>query len=446
MNLRRAARLSLLDFCQYTYPGYEAAAHLVQLCEALEQVESGAIKRLMVNMPPRHGKSLTTSQLFPAWLLGRNPDWRLIVASYAFGLAASFSRRVRNLIDDSRYQHVFPGVQLAQDYRSTNAWDVRRHRGGMIAAGTRGGITGHGANVLIIDDPIKDVEEANSPAMREKVWEWYTATAYTRLAPDARVVLVQTRWHKDDLGGRILATKLSEYERVPWTVIRMPAINEAGEALWPAKYPLPALLDIKGTMAEVMWLALYQNDPILRTGALFRRQWFPIMDAAPATGRTVRYWDLAATEQQGKADPDWTVGAKLLFNDGVWTILDIVRARETPLQVEKLVVQTAQLDGRATTIVMEQEPGASGVGAIARYRQLLAGYTFRGHRPELAKAQRWGPLSTQAESGNIRLVKGAWNQAYLEELELAPNGAHDDMIDATTGAFEALTNWGIGFG
>ena len=237
---RELARRYLSDFCGYVYRGYPQASHLAVLHRHLQQVERyiatggrEGIGRLMVNMPPRHWKSTTTSVLFPGWVLGRNPDVRAIVTSYNGSLAFGFSRRTRNLLQDTPFSNLFGGqrstqapVELSEDSRSVEAWDIEGHRGGMAAAGVGGGLTGKGADLLIVDDPHKDRAESESQAKREAVWEWWTSTARTRLERGAAVVVIQTRWHLDDLSGRLLQQMANDPEADQWVVLSLPAVAE----------------------------------------------------------------------------------------------------------------------------------------------------------------------------------------------------------------------------
>lgn len=263
------ARLNLLDFCQLTFPGYQRADHLVRLAEKLEAVERGDITRLMVFMPPRHGKSELCSIRFPAWYIGRNPNNSVILASYAASLAQKFSKRIRNLADTAPYRLAFPGVALAQDSRSAQQWNIAGKQGGLRAAGVGGGITGHGAHLLLIDDPVKSVREAESTYFRQALWDWYSHDAFTRLEDNGCVCLTMTRWHKDDLAGRLL--QASEEE---WEILKLPAWDEAYErSLWPAKYPPAAMTEIKRSVGTRAWLALYQQEPAAPEGTLIKRDW-----------------------------------------------------------------------------------------------------------------------------------------------------------------------------
>lgn len=397
---------------------------------------------LIVEMPPRHGKSELCSHYFPVWFLDLWPNKRVMFASYEADFAASWGRKVRNTIQEHQDKL---RVRLADDSTKAARWDTTQG-GGMVTAGVGGPITGRGADLLIIDDPVKNAEEANSPTYRQKVWEWWTSTARTRLEPGGVVVLVMTRWHVDDLAGRIIQNMEAEGEK--WKVIRFPAIAEEedelgrkpGEALWPERYDEQALDRIRRSVGSYVWSALYQQDPKNREGGMFRREWFKIVDDYPADCRKVRYWDLAATKPKQSSDPDYTAGALVGEKNGIYYIIDIRRARETPANVERLIRLTAELDGPTVDIYMEQEPGSSGVSTIDHYaREVLKGFAFRGHRVTGPKELRANPLSAAAEAGNVMLVRGPWIQDFLDEAEAFPHGAHDDQVDAVSGAFEMLT-------
>ncbi len=415
------------------------------LSEALVEAVAGRSPRLLVTMPPRHGKSELISHYAPIWYLNKYPERRVMLASYEADFAASWGRKVRNTIVQNE---AILQVRIAGDSAAANRWDTTAG-GGMVTAGVGGPLTGRGANLLIVDDPVKNAEEAASQVYREKTWDWWASTAYTRLEPGGAAVVVMTRWHEDDLAGRLLRESEQGGER--WTSLRLPALAEAGdplgrepgEALWPYRYDEAALERIQQAVGSRVWSALYQQSPHPTEGAMFQRAWFPIVDAAPADCRRVRYWDLAATEARAGSDPDWTAGCLLAKKDGIYYVQDMRRIRGTPLQVEALIRQTAELDGRATHIWMEQEPGSSGVNTIDHYtRRVLAGYVFRGNRTTGSKTERAAPLASQAEAGNVRLVRGPWVGAFLDELESFPLGAHDDQVDACSGAFERLLGGG----
>jgi len=292
----RQARKSLLSFTEYTNPAYRGANHHRLIADKLEAVERGEIDRLMIFMPPRHGKSELASKRFPAWCLGRQPKRQIIAASYNSDLANDFGRNVRNIVAEPEFGQVFPNVGLAPDSQAANRMNTN-HGGTYVAAGVGTAVTGRGADIALIDDPFKDREEADSERRRDVVWDWYRSTLFTRLMPGGAVVLIQTRWHEDDLAGRLL-----EAEGDQWEVLDLPAINKAGEALWPEWYDLKALNRIKDTIGQREWSALYQQQPQPDDGTYFQRAWFKEWDKLP----DVHYYgtsDYAVTDGGG----DYTV-------------------------------------------------------------------------------------------------------------------------------------------
>lgn len=457
------ARRFMLDFVLATYPGYLAGWFHRTLCEALEHfladVEARLSPRLMIFAPPRHGKSEIVSRRFPAWGLGRNPDLGFISASHSFPLAKRMNRDCQRIIDHPVYAQIFPGTMInsrnvrndATDgdskgaLRNTEEFEVIGRRGGYRCAGVGGGISGFGADILIVDDPFRNRKDADSRNVRETVWDWFTQDAMTRLAPGGGVLLMHTRWHMDDLAGRLL-TKAKEGESEDWKVISYPAIAEhdephrkAGEALHPERYDEASLARRKAAMGTRGWMSLYQQSPIATEGALFRREWFGIVDVAPKCASIVRHWDRAATEKKSTSDPDWTAGVKIgRTRDGQLFILDVVRFRGSPLDVRRRMLNVAQQDGRHVRISIEQEPGAAGVADAADTVRHLAGFDVRISKTSTSKELRASPLSAQAEAGNVRVVRGLWNAAFLDEIEQFPGGRFDDQVDAAAGAFECL--------
>jgi predicted phage terminase large subunit-like protein len=245
--------------------------HIKRIASALQQVERGAIKRLMISCPPRHGKSMLTSEMFPAWYFGRNPEKNIIFATYGQDFAEEFGRKVRNHITDPLYNMIFPTTMLADDSAAAKKFSTTRG-GSYYAVGMGAAITGRGAHCLIIDDPIKNHEEADSSLIRQRIKDWYSSTAYTRLEPDGAIIIIQTRWHNDDLSGWLLHEK-----KEPWHVISLPAItrNEQGieQALWPERYSIENLTNIRNTVSSRDWAALYMQTPILDGGNVFKEAW-----------------------------------------------------------------------------------------------------------------------------------------------------------------------------
>ena len=275
------ARNSLAVFSVLTNPKYAINWHHRAIMEKLEAVERGEIKRLILTMPPRHGKSQLASINFPAWYLGKNPDKEIIIASYNSDLAQDFGGKTRELVSDPIYQNIF-GTNLRSDEKSKSKWRLKEG-GTYTAVGVGGAITGRGANVFIIDDPLKNREEANSLLIRDKQWEWYTSTAYTRLEKDAAIILILTRWSYDDLAGRLLEAQEEGAEE--WELVTFPAVatepekhRKIGDPLWEDKYDKAALENIKTTVGLMDWAALYQQTPIISETQEFKQEYFRYFD------------------------------------------------------------------------------------------------------------------------------------------------------------------------
>ncbi len=436
-----AVRLSLEEWANRVLApiGLSPAAHHKFLIAELEAISRGDADRLMVLMPPGSAKSTYASVLFPAWWFARHPASSVIAASHTADLASYFGRQVRNLI--AEYSTDL-GYGLANDNRSAARWQTTR-RGTYFAAGVRGPITGRRADLVIIDDPVKSNAEADSATFRDNVWNWYRADLVTRLKPGGRVVLIMTRWHEDDLGGRLLAQNEGE-----WRLVRFPALAEAndplgrgiGDPLWPEWEDAAALARKREMVGDRVWSSLFQQSPRPSGGGLFRVKDIAILEEVPAnTERIVRAWDLAATAQYGGNDPDWTVGLKLQRDAfGRFAVLDIVRLRGSPGMIDDAIVRTAALDGRNVTIGLPEDPGAGGKYMVSHITSRLAGYRVASSREAGNKISRAGPVAAQAEAGNLGICHASWNRCFLEELGGFPYAKKDDQVDALSRAFAML--------
>lgn len=292
-------------------------------------------------------------------------------------------------------------------------------------------------NCLLIDDPVKNRQEANSEVMRNAVWDWYTSTAYTRLEDAGAVVVVMTRWHDNDLMGRILAAEAAGDTTEGWHIVHMPAVDDEGRALWPEKYDSAALDNIRQTIGEYDWSALYMGTPTPREGAFFKVSEVRIVDALPAALPMVRAWDVAATPGDG----DYTAGALMAGPDadGRFYVADMVRGQWDTDERNRTMRQTADLDGTGVRVLVPQDPGSAGVDASRAFVRLLSGYSVEAVRVTGEKALRADPLSSQVNAGNVCMVRGAWNRATLDEMRSFPLGRNDDQVDALADAFNALT-------
>lgn len=454
----RAARGSLLDFIRYTMPDYQVNWHHRVVCREIDRWVAGDITRLMLFMPPRYGKSEAGSRRLPAYIMGRFPDASIIATSYSADLAGRMNRDVQRIMDDDLYRAVFPNTSLYGKnirtvasgtwLRNSEIFEVVGHKGVYRSAGVGGGITGMGGQFIVIDDPIKNQEEADSETYREKIWDWYTSTLYTRLEKNGRILLILTRWHEDDLAGRLLSLAESDPAADQWHVVTFPAICEheqnaddprkIGEPLWPEKYDLKAIDTIKASVGSRVWNALYQQRPSPPDGGMFKRQWFEIVDVAPFYAQRVRYWDKAGSEGKN----DYTCGTLFVRDThNQFFVEDVVRGQWSSLERESIIKQTAVLDDTKYGMVevwQEQEPGSGGKESAESTVRNLAGHIIHTERVTGSKATRALPFAAQAEARNVKLVRGAWNAAYIEELASFPFGTHDDQVDASSGAFNKL--------
>jgi len=443
------ARRSLVRFTSYTLPGYEVNWHHRVVGSYLDRVLAGEIRRLMVFMPPQNGKSELVSRRFPAYALGKNPDLRIVATSYSASLACDMSRDVMRIMETDAYASLFPETRLPTqadtETRTAMHFEIVGRRGYYRAAGVGGGITGKTANIGIIDDPVKNRDDAESEAYRKSVWGWYTSTFYSRLFGDTGAIIIcLTRWHEDDLAGRLLKMMREEPGADQWTVLNFPALAEAqrhpddprevGEPLWPSKYPIAELQRRQIVSGEYDWSALYQQRPSPPGGAMFKRHWFQPVDAVPAQARRVRGWDKAGSNASG----DWTAGVKVAEHGGIYYIEDVKRDRLSSGARNRMILQAAHEDGSACHIRLEQEPGSGGKESAEISVRELAGFVVRAKPSTTDKVSRARPLASQAEAGNVRLVKGPWNRAFLDEMTAFPFGEFDDQVDGASSAFNEL--------
>lgn len=453
------ASQSLLAFTLYTNPDYEVNWHHRVVSEALDRVLSGKTRRLMIFEPPQNGKSEQVSRRFPAYALGRNPDLRIIACSYSDSLAQNMSRDVQQIMATREYQETFPETRLASskdiEKRTQGQFDVVGRRGYYIATGIQGSITGKTLDIGIVDDPIKNRAEAESEVFRDRVWEQYkTAFATRQFGENAAIIICLTRWHEDDLAGRLLKLASENPDADQWEVLSFPAIAEETDAyrkkgapLWESKYPLRELKKRRAGLGEYDWAAMYQQRPAPSGGGLFKEEWFAgrTLDVAPSLMRVARGWDTAGTEGGG----DWTCGVKIgeefvadhkgvKHSTGRFIVLDVVRKQLGPDGVDKLMQTTAANDGAQCAQREEREGGSAGLAVIAARTKTLKGKNYAGVPISGSKITRSKPFRAQCEAGNVYLLRGPWNAAYIAELCSFPTGKHDDQVDGSSCAFNAV--------
>lgn len=442
---RQLAKEHLLPFVLRFNESYLPGWVHKDICEKLEwfsaAVAAKQSPRLMISMPPRSGKSELASRMFPAWHLGRYPSHEFIACSYGSDLANGFSRKVRDVVKDAAYQAVFPGTQINKDNQSVESWSTTAN-GNYAAAGVGGPITGKGAMILCIDDPIKNQEDAESATKREAVWDWYTSTAYTRLAPGGGVLVMMTRWHDDDLSGRLLR-KMAEGDGDEWVVVEYPAqavhdelFRKTGEALHPERYDNDALERIKRTVGPRVWNALYQQNPTPEEGEYFNKsmfQWYGPQDI-PDYSELNFYtaWDFAIGE---KEQNDYSVGITVGVDQFDRTfVVDIQRGRWGTLELVDKVLEVYKTWRPAITglerghIEMTLRPF---LDKRIREERLTSFYIEElkpGTRDKIARARS---IQGRMQQGLVFFRKHCnVTMQLVAEMMRFPNGVNDDGVDA----------------
>ena len=451
--LRSLARKCLADFALYTDPLYRLNWHHALLCEHLDRFVAKEITRLMVFMPPRHGKSELVSRKLPAFIFGKNPDASIIATSYSADLAGRMNRDVQRIIDSECYREVFPDTMLygrnirsvagGSYLRNSDIFEVVNHRGSYRSAGVGGGITGMGGDYIIIDDPIKNREEANSLTYRNKLWDWYASTLYTRLEKGAAVLVTLTRWHEDDLAGRLIqAAKMPDGD--DWVTISLPAIREdgpcnydrreMGEPLWGDKYDSDRLSNIRATIGGYEWNALYQQRPAPQEGAMFKREWWQRWKDMPGDlFDFLQSWDCTFKD---KATSDFVVGqvwARSRKNPANRYLLDQVRARMTFTETVQAIRELSEKWPKTTRKLIEDK--ANGTAVIDVLKKEIPGLV--PVEPRGGKVVRAHAVTAVVEAGNVFIPvarEAPWVDDFVEELASFPSGTHDDQVDAMSQA------------
>lgn len=388
----------------------------------------------MVFMPPRHGKSEKASKRFPSWYLGRHPNRQVIAASYNSDLATDFGREVRNIMASAEYADVFPETRLRQDSRAADRMNTEQG-GAYFAVGVGTATTGRGAHLALIDDPFKDRQDADSELQRERVWSWYRSTFYTRLMPGGAIVLIQTRWHEDDLAGRLLEQDGRIEDGGQWTVVELPAINDAGEALWPEWYDIPALRRIEGTIGPREFSALFQQKPQPDDGTYFLREWFKRWSSLP-TLHKYGTSDYATKDGSG----DYTVHHIWgVDSQGDLYLVDRWRGQTTSdVWIERqcdLVELHRPLAwfGEAGPIYRAIEPALQRRMRERKVAVRMEPLASISDKPTSARG-----FQSRAATGRVYLPDTAEGEAVLDELLRFPAGKYDDEVDACSKIGRAL--------
>lgn len=428
---------SLIGFAKANWQGYAAAPHHRLIAESLRNVARGRCKRLMIFMPPRHGKSMLASEFFPAWYLGRNPGHQVIAATYAQGLADDFGRKVRNLVAGEVFEESFPACALSGDSQAANRFHTSQG-GAYFAVGAGGPITGRGAHLLLVDDPIKGREDAESTTMRQRLKDWYTSVARTRLMPGGAIVVIQTRWHEDDLAGWLLR----EHAHEIWEVLNLPALAEKsdplgraeGAPLWPNAYPLDELETIKRSIGSRDWAALYQQRPAPAEGGLVKVGWFKRFSAPPDKPRRIlQSWDTGLKAAEVNDPSVCTTWAE---TDTGFYLLDVLRARLEYPALRK-AVEAQALRWKPTSILVEDKASGQSIVQDIRHSTRLPVIPVE---PKGDKVVRLMAVSALIEAGRVHLPEFAsWLPDFEGEVASFPNATHDDQVDSMTQALDYMS-------
>jgi predicted phage terminase large subunit-like protein len=436
ITARDQATSSFLSFCRYVWPEMIVGAHHKKIAAALDRVVSGECKRLMIAMPPRHGKSQMGSYLFPAYLMGKKPDSKLIVGSHTAELAQRFGRMIRNLVADERYKELFPDFLLSADSKAAGRWDTS-HGGEAFFIGKGGAMTGRGGNVVILDD-ILDEQDALSNTAMENTWEWYQSGPRQRLQPNGAIIVINTRWKTDDLSGRLLKLQ-GAIKSDKWEVLEFPAILPSGGPLWPEYWKLEELEAVKHTIGLQKWNAQWQQTPTADEGAILKREWWQRWksEEPPLVEYIIQSYDTAYSKKEtadysvittwGVFVPDIDSGPNIILLDvkkGRWDFPELKRiARE---EYKNWNPDNVLIEAKATGITLQQELRRVGIPVTM--------YSPGGRRAGQDKVSRANSIAPILESGMVWAPETEWADELIEECAAFPNGDHDDMVDSTTQA------------
>lgn len=442
-----------------SYGRWMAAAHLVYVLDRLVEIiyserPNKERRFIYVHLPVRHGKTEAISRILPAWYLGLNPTKMVMNLTYGDDDAKQHGRIARNYLQE--FGPELFGVKVARDSSAADEWHIEKFGGMMLSSGWDGRITGKGMDLGIIDDPFKNPEDA-SKAKLQALWDRWTGTIRSRIMPGGTCIIIHSRHAEDDLAGRMMEAAEKGGQEIE--VISFPALAECpddedpnvwrdvlgrkeGDALWEDFWPRTLLEDIRrdslASDGGLNWESQYQGSPIIRSGGLFdEEKWqkIPAMPPDISVVETVRAWDLAASAGKG----DWTVGAKLArLANGKTVVMDVIRRRLHPGDVETLVVSTAQMDGRDVKIRMERERNGAGKTVTARFATLLTGYDFSDEIATGDKDTRARNFAASQYGNNIYLIQADWNAEYIKEMTAGTKGKHDDQIDASSLAFNSM--------
>lgn len=433
LELQEKASDKFLDFCRYVWPEMLVGEHHRIIAEALDRVIAGKCKRLMIAMPPRHGKSQMGSYLFPAYLMGRDPRSKLIVASHTAELAQRFGRMIRNLMEEDKYKELFPNMLLSVDSKAAGRWNTQQG-GEAFFIGKGGAMTGRGGDVIILDD-ILDEQDAMSDTAMENTWEWYTSGPRQRLQPNGAIVVINTRWKTDDLSGRLLKMH-GQVKSDQWELLEFPAILPSGGSLWPGFWPIDELEKVKMSIGLKKWNAQWQQQPTNDDGAVLKRNWWKRWkhDEPPECSYVIQTYDTAYSKKEtadysvistwGVFVPSADSGPNLILlsvKRGRWDFPELKRVAKDEYRYWN--PDNVLIEAKATGTPLQQELRKMGIPVTM--------YSPGGRRSGQDKISRANAVAPILESGMIWYPEQQdWAEEMVEECAAFPNGSHDDQVDA----------------
>jgi predicted phage terminase large subunit-like protein len=431
------ARTHFIDFVKYVWPAAILGEHHRIMADAFDRIANGTLKRLIVNMPPRHTKSEFASYLLPAFLMGRDPRTKAIEATHNGELAVRFGRKVRDLMDTDVYKEIFPGVLLKQDSKAAGRWDTNKG-GEYFAVGVGGAMTGRGADVLVIDDPHSE-QDAMSDLALDNAWEWYSSGPRTRLQPGGAIVVVMTRWGTKDLTARLLKSQQGK-NADQWEVIEFPAILPSGRALWPEFWKLEELEGVRASLSVQKWNAMYQQRPTADEGAILKREWWRVWQQSepPSVEYIIQSYDTAYSKKE-TADfsviTTWGVFYPTMDDGPNIILLAVKRGRWDFPELKRVAIaeykywnpDNVLIEAKATGTTLQQELRRVGIPVTM--------YAPGGRRAGQDKVSRANAVAPILEAGMVWAPDEHWAEELVEECAAFPNGDNDDQVDSTVQAW-----------
>jgi predicted phage terminase large subunit-like protein len=423
-----------LPFVKTIWHEFIEGTHHRLIADKLERIAKGELKRLIVNMPPRHTKSEFASFLFPAWMIGRRPDMKIIQATHTTELAVNFGRKVKNLLETDEYKDVFPDTALAVDSKASGRWNT--NKGGMYyAVGVGSNLAGRGADLLIIDDPHSE-QTAMSASGFDSAWEWYTGGPRQRLQPGGAIVLVQTRWSEKDLTGQLVRAQMKDNKADQWEVLELPAIMPSGKSCWPEYWSLDELNSVKFSVPAYKWNAQYQQNPTSEELSILKREWWQkwVSPEMPELQYVIQSYDTAFTKKETadfSAITTWGVFSPKPYGASALILLDCCKGRWDFPELKEVAMEQYKYWEPETVII---EAKASGMPLTHELRNMgipVVNFTPSRGNDKMSRVHSISPLF---EAGMIWYPDEKWAEEVIEECAAFPNGQHDDLVDSTTQA------------